>query len=116
MDASKYRACTTRRGYTYGYYHAPPASPEKPTLLFIHGFPSSSFEWTPQVAHFKPKGYGLLVPDCLGAGGTSKPSDYHDFRWKLQAEDLIDVLDAESPATVIGIGHDWCVSRLAGSR
>ncbi|KAI0704677.1 alpha/beta-hydrolase [Earliella scabrosa] len=104
MDPALYKEVKVRRGLTYRYYYSP-ADTGKPTLFFIHGFPSSSFEWTRQVAHFKPKGYGLLIPDCLGAGGTSKPSDYHDFRWKLQAEDLIDVLDAESP--VIGIGHDW---------
>ena len=110
MDASKYKDLVVRRGHTYHYYTTP-AAPGKPTLLFIHGFPSSSFDWSRQVAYFEPKGYGLIVPDCLGYGGTSKPTDYHEFRWKLLADDLIDIVDAEKPEVVIGIAHDWCVLR-----
>ncbi|TFK90453.1 alpha/beta-hydrolase [Polyporus arcularius HHB13444] len=106
MDPAKYKDVRVTRGLTYHYYHSP-AAPGKPTLLFIHGFPSSSFDWHRQVAHFEPKGYGLIIPDTLGYGGTSKPQEPEAFRWKLQAQDLVDVLDAESPATVIGIGHDW---------
>lgn len=110
MDPAKYQDVKVTRGLTYHYYHSP-AAPDKPTLLFIHGFPSSSFDWHRQVAYFEPKGYGLIVPDTLGYGGTSKPQEPEAFRWKLQAQDLIDVLDAEKPATVIGIGHDWLFIR-----
>ncbi|KAI0738308.1 alpha/beta-hydrolase [Daedaleopsis nitida] len=112
MDPSNYKDVKVSRGYTYHYYYAAPA-PGKPTLFFIHGFPSSSFDWSRQVAHFKPKGYGLLIPDTLGYGGTSKPTDYEEFRWKLQARDLMDVLDAEKPELVVGIGHDWGSSLLS---
>ncbi|RPD55208.1 alpha/beta-hydrolase [Lentinus tigrinus ALCF2SS1-6] len=106
MDPAKYRDVKVQRGLIYHYYYSPPAA-GKPTLLFIHGFPSTSFDWHRQVAYFEPKGYGLIVPDTIGYGGTSKPQEYEAFRFKLQAQDLIDVLDAENPATVIGIGHDW---------
>ena len=106
MDPSLYKETTTLRGFTYHYYHSP-AAPGKPTLLFLHGFPSSSYDWHRQVEYFQPKGYGLIIPDCLGYGGTSKPTNRDDFRWKLQAEDLIDILNAEGLKTVIGVGHDW---------
>ncbi|TFK87232.1 alpha/beta-hydrolase [Polyporus arcularius HHB13444] len=106
MDPAKYKDVKVKRGLIYHYYYSP-AAPGKPTLFFIHGFPSTSFDWHRQVAHFEPKGYGLIVPDTLGYGGTSKPQEPEAFRWKLQAQDLIDVLDAENPDTVIGIGHDW---------
>ena len=81
-----------------------------PTLLFIHGFPSSSFDWSRQVAHFQPKGYGLVVPDLIGSGKSSKPVDYREFRLKLIAQDILNILDVEGLMTVVGIGHDWCVS------
>ena len=108
MDASKYKDLVVRRGHTYHYYTTP-AAPGKPTLLFIHGFPSSSFDWSRQVAYFEPKGYGLIVPDCLGYGETSKPLEYEAFRWKLMADDLIDIVNEEKPKVLVGIGHDWCV-------
>ncbi|TFY76596.1 hypothetical protein EWM64_g7418 [Hericium alpestre] len=74
MDVLTSKTHTTTRGLTYAY-HTALAAPGKPTLLFLHGFPSSSWDWTHQVAHFAPKGYGLVVPDMLGYGGTDKPTD-----------------------------------------
>ena len=118
MDPAKYKDVQVQRGLTYHYYSST-ASPGKPTLLFVHGFPSTSFDWHRQVAHFEPKGYGLIVPDTLGYGGTSKPREVDAFRWKLQAQDLLDLLDAElgspssRPAKVIAIGHDWSVGVLS---
>ena len=118
MDPAKYKDVQVQRGLTYHYYSST-AAPGKPTLLFVHGFPSTSFDWHRQVAHFEPKGYGLIVPDTLGYGGTSKPREVDAFRWKLQAQDLVDVLDAElgspssRPAKVIAIGHDWSVGVLS---
>ncbi|KAH9940084.1 alpha/beta-hydrolase [Epithele typhae] len=106
MDPAKYKNATVRRSHTYHYYHSP-ALAGKPTLFFIHGFPSTSFDWSRQVAHFEPLGYGILVPDCLGYGGTSKPTDWAEFRHKLLADDLVDLIDAECLSDVVGIGHDW---------
>lgn len=106
MDSALYKDTTVSRGYTYRYFHSP-AALGKPTLLLVHGFPSSSYDWRRQVAFFQPKGYGILVPYLLGAGGTSKPDSADAFRFALIARDLVDVLDAERLETVVGIGHDW---------
>ncbi|KAF8922733.1 Alpha/Beta hydrolase protein [Mucidula mucida] len=45
----------------------------KPYLLFLHGFPSSSYDWRYQIEFFSNQGYGLIVPDMLGYGGTARP-------------------------------------------
>ena len=106
MDPTKFKDLQVKRGYTYHYYSSP-AAPGKPTLYLVHGFPSTSSDWSRQVAHLQPLGYGIVVPDCLGYGGTSKPTDYKEYRHKLIAQDLVDILDAEGLQSVIGIGHDW---------
>lgn len=106
MDPSFYKDATVSRGFTYHYFHSS-ATPGKPTLLFLHGFPSSSYDWRRQVAYFQPKGYGVLVPDIIGAGGTAKPDSADTFRFSLIARDIVDVLDTEGLQTVVGIGHDW---------
>lgn len=106
MDPSFYKDTTVSRGFTYHYFHSH-ATPGQPTLLFLHGFPSSSYDWRRQVAYFRPKGYGVLVPDIIGAGGTSKPDSADAFRFSLIVRDLVDVLDTEGLQTVVGIGHDW---------
>ncbi|KAG7447118.1 alpha/beta-hydrolase [Guyanagaster necrorhizus] len=115
MDQSLYKDFITSRGFTYHYlFSAGDAS--KPVLLFLHGFPSTSYDWKHQVAFFKENGYPLIVPDMLGYGGTSKPVDPMQYRHRLLAQDILEILDAEKIMRVIAIGHDWgCVvtSRLA---
>ncbi|KAG6829036.1 hypothetical protein H0H87_012823 [Tephrocybe sp. NHM501043] len=114
MDSSLYKTVTTRRSFKYNYYLSAPAS-GKPFLLFLHGFPSTSYDWRYQVDFFKKEGYGLVVPDMLGYGGTDKPIDPAEYQGGLMARDIIDILDAENIEKAIAIGHDWgcaVVSRL----
>jgi len=80
----------SRSGLTYAYIHYPPSIEEKPTLLFIHGFPATSNEWAPQIRHFRQLGYGILAPDCLGYGGSSKPLDVKLYGMFV-SEDLLEL-------------------------
>ncbi|KAF9241876.1 Alpha/Beta hydrolase protein [Melanogaster broomeanus] len=102
---SKYKQ--TRRDINYHYLFVR-AQPGKPTLLFIHGFPSTSYEWYHQINFFEPKGYGLVVPDILGLGKTEpKTTNPNDFLHTEVANDLVEILDGEGVEDVIAIGHDW---------
>lgn len=106
LDASKYKDVKTSRGLSYHYYYSP-AQSGNPTLVFLHGFPSTSQDWRRIAPFFESHGYGVVVPDLLGYGGTSKPLNVQDFRASSMANDIIDVLDAENLAQVIVVGHDW---------
>ncbi|KAJ7671854.1 alpha/beta-hydrolase [Mycena rosella] len=112
MDSSFYKQVKTQRGFTYAYYFSPPAA-AKPVIFCAHGFPSSSYIWRKQVAFFKPLGYGLVVPDLLGYGGTDKPTDPKLYIPSGLAQDVVDILDAEGIAKVIAIGTDWGSSMVA---
>ena len=92
MDLSNYKDVKTKRGYNYHYFFSKP-SESKPTLLFVHGFPSTSYDWHYQVEFFKKEGYGLIVPDTLGYGGTDKPTNPEEYRTKLLCQDIIEELD-----------------------
>jgi soluble epoxide hydrolase / lipid-phosphate phosphatase len=61
-----------------------------------------------QVKFFKEKGYGLIVPDMLGYGGTSIVFETAPYQHSLLAKDVVDILDAEKIEKAIFIGHDWC--------
>ncbi|KAI0060508.1 alpha/beta-hydrolase [Artomyces pyxidatus] len=113
MDPSAYKKLTTSRGFTYNYYNKA-AEGSKPTLIFLHGFPSSSYDWRHQVAFFQPLGYGLIVPDMLGYAGTDKPTDPHAYIGSGLSADLVDILDAEHVNKVIVVGHD--MGSLVASR
>lgn len=108
MDSDLFFHVDTTRGYTYRYYHHR-ALGGKPTLLFIHGFPSSSSDWRKQVSYFQTLQYGVLVPDLLGAGGSSKPLESKAFRLNAMAADIIEIMDKTQLSQVIGVGHDWWV-------
>ncbi|KAI0794219.1 alpha/beta-hydrolase [Fomes fomentarius] len=116
MDPTLYKDIQVKRGHIYHYYYSPPTDVNKPTLLFIHGFPSRSSDWKYQVAHFQDAGYGTLVPDCLGYGGTSKPIDPAEYRNALLAKDIVEIVEFEGPKNVVAIAHDWgsvILSRIA---
>lgn len=106
MDAAHYKELSVQRGLTYRYYRSPSTN-GKPTLLFLHGFPSTAADWQKQVAYFHLLGYGILTPDLLGAGGTAKPLDPKSFRLNDMARDVMDILAAEGIDKMIGVGHDW---------
>ena len=106
LSADSYKNTTTTRGYKYHYYFAS-AKESKPTLLFCHGFPSTSQDWRLIVPFFEKQGYGIIAPDMLGYGGTDKPTDPAVYKGTLMTKAMVDILDAEKIAKVIVIGHDW---------
>ena len=110
MDRSLYKTITTQRGLKYAYTSIPAEGTPKDTLLFVHGFPSSSYDWRNQVDFFRKAGFSLIIPDLLGAGDTEKPADWTLFQFRAMAGDVIDILNAEKVEKVIVIGHDWYVS------
>lgn len=117
MEAFLYKETITSRGLKYHYFFSP-AHSSKPTLLFCHGFPSTSHDWHRIVPFFKDRGYGVLVVDMLGYSGTARPTDPTAYVPSLISKDLVDVLDVEKLDKVIAIGHDWSAStcsRLAPS-
>lgn len=93
-------------GHTYNYVHIPQPTSTKPTILFLHGFPSSCFDWRHQISFFASHGYGILAPDLLGFGGTSKPASAEEYKAKRMAAELIEILNHESLTKVHAVSHD----------
>ena len=106
LSNDNYKDVVTQRGFKYHYYYVP-AQGFKQTLLFVHGFPSTSQDWHRIVPHFEQQGYGIIVPDTLGYGGTDKPTDPAAYKGSLLAKDMVAIVDAENIDKVIAIGHDW---------
>jgi pimeloyl-ACP methyl ester carboxylesterase len=77
-----------------------------PYILFLYGWPSSSYDWRYQVEYFSPEGYGVTAPDLLGYGGTDTPADLDQYRFKLLSDEIVLLLCCEGIKEVIGVGHD----------
>lgn len=109
------KTITTKRGFTYAYY-ASPAAAEKPTVFLHHGFPDSADEWEDLITHhLEPAGYGVIAPDLLGYGGTSKPTDPAAYKYRGMTADVVEIMDAEKVDKIVALGHDWG-SSLAQSK
>ncbi|KAK6379621.1 hypothetical protein LTS17_005693 [Exophiala oligosperma] len=107
MDLLEKRKFDVSRGFTYTYY-VNVAKRKLPTLFMIHGFPDSPEEFSDVVRDYLlPHGYGVIAIDCLGYGGTSKPSDREAYNYQLLSQDMKEIIDQEGVEKVISTGHDW---------
>lgn len=99
----------TSLSFTYSYIHIKPTT-QNTYILFLHGFPSSSYDWRHQIPYFQKKGYGIIAPDLLGYGGSSKPLDVGVYTGKGMAGDVYELLKSEGVVEgVFGVAHDWYV-------
>ncbi|KAJ5349881.1 hypothetical protein N7541_007608 [Penicillium brevicompactum] len=105
--ASLVKVANVPSGPTYRYIFSEPSSSLKPYLLFIHGFPSTTFDWRHQIDYFVSRGYGIVAPDLLGFGGTDNSLDLEEFTLKRQVMDIGAILDCEGIDNVFAIGHDF---------
>ncbi|EJP66152.1 epoxide hydrolase, putative [Beauveria bassiana ARSEF 2860] len=94
-------------GTTYGYVAVPPSDASKPTFLFLHGYPSSSYDWRHQIKSLPASGFGVIVPDLLGFGDTDAPEDVAAYRMKTMAHHMEELLSLEEVSRCIAVGHDW---------
>ena len=80
----------------------------EPLLLFLHGFPSSSYDWRP-LLELRPAGEATLAFDFLGFGLSAKPHDHvYTLAWQADAVEEL-VRRAGSPPVFV-VGHDMGTS------
>jgi pimeloyl-ACP methyl ester carboxylesterase len=73
-------------------------------IIFIHGFPETSFEWRHQLAHFSDR-YACFAPDTRGYGQTDKPGIR--CTRALLAQDIVNFMDALGIEKAAVVAHDW---------
>ena len=97
-------------GHRYRYVFKTPFNSSIPTLLFLHGWPETSYSWVNQIEYFTRHGYGIVAPDMLGTGGTDNPEDLESFTFKRTASEMVELLECEGVGRVVGVGHDMYVT------
>ena len=84
----------------------PPDVKSKGTILLIHGFPQTNYQFRRVITPLADAGYKIIAPDYRGAGGSSKPWD--GYTKAAMARDLhtlvTKVLNINEPIHVVG--HD----------
>ena len=81
-----------------------PARKDLPTVVLMHGKNFNGAYWKQTARHLQTLGYGVLMPDQIGFGKSSKPTDYqYSFsQLALNTRNLIESLGLEK---VILTGH-----------
>lgn len=74
-------------------------------VVFLHGFPQTSYQWRHQLAALSAAGYACFAPDNRGFGETDKP----DLRISrgLLARDVVRFMDAVGLPSAHLVTHDW---------
>ncbi|MAP95301.1 MAG: alpha/beta hydrolase [Ponticaulis sp.] len=85
------------------YMHLP-AEEGRPTIVLLHGKNFNGAYWEDTALAAQEAGYGVVMPDQIGFGKSSKPTDYqYSFsQLALTTHELLDSLDVD---TAIVVGH-----------
>ncbi len=96
-------------GVELAVYHAGPnpADTDKPTVVFLHGFPELAYSWRAQMEAMAAEGYPVFAPDQRGFGRSSKPDGKENYTMKHLTDDLVGMLDHYSVEKAVFVGHDW---------
>lgn len=78
-----------------------------PTVLFLHGFPDSSYLWRKQIPTFVQAGYRVIAPDQRGFGESDKPAEVEAYQLPKLANDAIGILDQLNIERAHIVAHDW---------
>lgn len=77
-----------------------------PTVLLLHGFPYTWFEWRHQIGALAAAGYRVIAPDIRGFGQSGKPARTEDYTLLHCAGDAIGLLRALGEERAVVVGHD----------
>ncbi|KAF2213522.1 hypothetical protein CERZMDRAFT_39496 [Cercospora zeae-maydis SCOH1-5] len=111
MEHFTKKSFKTSRSWTYVFYDSAPSTGQPHSsfaLLLLHGYPDSAQIWC-QVAPklLSSSASRIIIPDLLGYGDTSRPTDPAAYDSKSMAMDLAELLASEGIVRAIPIGHDW---------
>lgn len=95
----------TKRGY-YSLFVREKGGADAPVILFLHGFPTSSLDWTPILPLLGD--YRAIAPDLLGFGRSDKPRIRYSY--PLQADLVTALLEQLGIERVRVVAHDYAVT------
>ena len=76
------------------------------TMVLLHGYPQTWWEWRHAIPLFAQAGFRVIAPDYRGAGGSSKPPQGYDKRTMAADIEVLlrQHLGVKSP--IVLVGHD----------
>lgn len=84
-------------------------APDRPLLLFLHGFPEFSGAWEEMLARLSDD-FFCVAPDQRGYGRSDKPEGVREYAAGKLAADAAAILTHFAPKARAVVGHDWGAS------
>jgi pimeloyl-ACP methyl ester carboxylesterase len=81
--------------------------PDGRPIVFLHGFPQTSWSWHHQLDALSAAGYRALAFDQRGYSGGARPPLVDDYRIDALVADVLAVADAQGIGRFDLVGHDW---------
>ena len=79
----------------------------KKTILALHGGPGLSHDYLTPLADLVGAGYEVVLYDQLGCGRSERPSDYHDYTLRANADDVDELRRRLKLGRVHLFGHSY---------
>jgi pimeloyl-ACP methyl ester carboxylesterase len=76
------------------------------TMVLVHGYPETWWEWRHVMPIFASAGFRVIAVDYRGAGNSSKPAGGYDKRTMAQDIQRLLVNHLEVTAPIVMVGHD----------
>lgn len=80
------------------------------TVLALHGFPESAWEWAPVAEILVAEGIRVIAPNQRGYSPGARPPEVGDYAIEHLAADAFAVADHFGLPRVHLVGHDWGAS------
>ncbi|GIL81432.1 hypothetical protein Vretimale_992 [Volvox reticuliferus] len=80
--------------------------PDKPLILFLHGFPECWYSWRHLLADFRAD-YEVVALDMRGFGWSGKPPGISSYTLERTSFDVVNVVSALGRTSCTLVGHDW---------
>lgn len=103
FDVHTFGFDSQRQHLEMAYMHLP-AKGTRPTVILLHGKNFAADYWEKTARYLHEKGYGVLMPDQIGFGKSSKPAHYQ-FSFEALANNTRALVDSLKVDKLIVMGH-----------
>jgi pimeloyl-ACP methyl ester carboxylesterase len=86
------------------YIYLKPTKTDMPVVTLMHGKNFNADYWTTTAQYLQSLGYGVLIPDQIGFGKSSKPTDYQ-YSFAALAHHTHALMDSLNIKESIVLGH-----------
>jgi pimeloyl-ACP methyl ester carboxylesterase len=81
--------------------------PDRPLMLFLHGFPEFWAAWRKPMAHFAARGWLCVAPDLRGYNLSDKPEGVEPYKAKHLVSDVLALASHYTKDKFVLVAHDW---------